>query len=53
MKKLFGKLLCKVGYHHWQWSLSEAIEAGYNLDGPPPPFAKCIRCNQSYKLGSK
>lgn len=48
MKKLIGKILCKIGYHNWQWWLSEANNAGYRLDGTIPPFAKCSRCGEKY-----
>ena len=49
MKELLGKLLCKIGYHNWQWWLSEANDAGYRIDGIILLFVKCSRCREKYE----
>ena len=46
--KIIGKLYCLIGWHHWRWSLNEAMSKikNYKIDETIPPFAKCIRCNK-------
>jgi len=46
-KKLFGRLLCIVGYHRFKWLLSEEKVIYLNRD--IPDSAKCERCGIKYK----
>ena len=46
--KIFGKLLCLIGYHNWVWNIKETDGVVY-LKGPIPGTAKCSRCGITYK----
>lgn len=43
---VFGKLLCRLGWHKWRYKLQDAIgEFGaLPLDSRMPKTAKCDRC---------
>lgn len=48
---VFGKLLCKVGWHNFTCKMQDCIdEFGYiPNDGRMPKVAKCIRCGKNYR----
>lgn len=48
---VFGKLLCKVGWHNFTCKRQDCIdEFGYvPNDGRIPKVAKCIRCGKNYR----
>ena len=43
---VFGKLLCRLGWHKWSYILQDAIdEFGYlPMDGRMPKTATCDKC---------
>ena len=49
--RLFGKLLCLIGWHKWTCSLQDCIdEFGFiPNDGRMPKVAKCERCEKNYR----
>jgi len=51
MKKIIGKILCKIGSHSFVCSINDSIEEFGNIpkDGRMPKNAKCERC--SIKFG--
>ena len=48
---VFGKLLCKVGWHNFTCKMQDCIdEFGYvPNDGRMPKVAKCSRCGKNYR----
>jgi len=48
---VFGKLLCKVGWHNFTCKMQDCIdEFGYvPNDGRMPKVAKCSRCGVNYR----
>ena len=48
---VFGKLLCKVGWHNFTCKMQDCIdEFGYvPSDGRMPKVAKCSRCGKNYR----
>lgn len=48
---VFGKLLCKVGWHKWSYKLKDAIDefGALPLDSRMPKTAKCDRCGINYR----
>ena len=48
---MFGKVLCKLGWHNFSCSLQDCIdEFGYlPNDGRMPKKAKCKRCGVNYR----
>ena len=51
MKKLIGKIQCKLGWHNWTCKIKDCIdEFGYvPSDGRMPKVSKCSRCGKTFK----
>lgn len=47
----FYKLLCKIGWHAWSFSIQDCIDefGGIPNDSRLPKTAKCDRCGINYR----
>jgi hypothetical protein len=54
MKKLVGKIKCKLGWHNWTCKIKDYLdEFGYvPLDNRVPMNARCSKCNKIYGDGT-